>query len=68
MIPLDMPVEKVGPTSVEEWSELQLSVARRADALARGFTAGRSVDRRLWLRAEWEVFERWEKAGFRCWE
>jgi hypothetical protein len=49
-----------------EWRELfdlQLSVARRADALARRASrAGRDGDRQAWLRAEFEVFERVEQA------
>ncbi len=36
--------------------ELQLRVARYADALARRRGAERSSDRQLWLRAEQEVF------------
>ena len=43
-------------------AELQLRVARRADELARRCHAGRDTDRRLWLRAELEVFERAECA------
>lgn len=39
--------------------DLQLQVARRADAIARRHrTATREVDRRVWLRAEWEIFDR----------
>ncbi len=39
--------------------DLQFQVARRADALARRFRAAApDGDRRLWLRAECEVFDR----------
>jgi hypothetical protein len=37
--------------------DLQLRVARRSDALARGCSASRTLDRKLWLRAEQEIFE-----------
>jgi hypothetical protein len=40
--------------------ELQLRVARHADALARRPGAERASDRQLWLRAEQEVFSRVE--------
>jgi len=40
--------------------ELQLRVARHADALARRPGADRNSDRQLWLRAEEEVFSRVE--------
>lgn len=43
--------------SAGELDDLQLSVARRADQLARSMRNGRADDRRIWLRAEWEVFE-----------
>lgn len=42
-------------------AELQLRVARRADELARRTRADRHADRRLWLRAELEIFERMEQ-------
>lgn len=43
---------------------LQLQVARRADVLARGAYGGvRERDRRIWLRAEWEIFERAERCA-----
>ena len=64
MITLEMSSEAtatVAPAIVEaeELFDLQLRVARRADALARRFNrATRDVDRRVWLRAELEVFER----------
>ena len=39
--------------------ELQLLVARRADVLARrNWPATPEINRRVWLRAELEVFER----------
>ncbi|MES2693755.1 MAG: hypothetical protein V4773_09805 [Verrucomicrobiota bacterium] len=41
--------------------ELQLNIARRADSMARRLSSDRMVDRRLWLRAEQEIFERAEK-------
>lgn len=42
--------------------DLQLLVARRADALARRrVSATRAVDRRIWLKAELEVFKRAER-------
>lgn len=68
MITLEMPPEATGtivPVSVDggELFSLQLLVARRADALARRLRwATREFDRRLWLRAELEVFEREETA------
>lgn len=37
--------------------ELQLRVARRSDALAQACTGSRACDRKLWLRAEQEIFE-----------
>jgi len=40
--------------------ELQLRVARYADALARRPGAERASDRQLWLRAEQEVFSQVE--------
>lgn len=43
-------------------AELQLRVARRADELARRSHTDRRADRRFWLRAELEVFERVERA------
>ncbi len=41
--------------------ELQLEVARRADLMARRTGSAQIGDRRLWLRAEQEIFERAEK-------
>ena len=64
MTHLELPPETVAPaTSVgpeaEPLFELQLCVARRADVLARGaLPSSRDVDRRVWLRAELEIFER----------
>lgn len=43
--------------------DLQLGVARRADELARRFRPSHHSDRRLWLRAEQEIFERVENAA-----
>jgi hypothetical protein len=49
--------------------DLQLRVARRSDALARGCISSRTFDRRLWLRAEQEIFENVQRTeahfGFR---
>ncbi|MGH7944994.1 MAG: hypothetical protein ACREH8_13420 [Opitutaceae bacterium] len=42
---------------------LQLGVARRADELARYCDSSRWGDRRIWLRAEQEIFERVETIG-----
>ena len=42
---------------------LQLGVARRADELARYCESSRWQDRRIWLRAEQEIFERVETIG-----
>jgi hypothetical protein len=47
----------------EQLFQWLLSVARRADQLARFCVAAPEVDRRIWLRAECEVFERLETAG-----
>lgn len=41
--------------------DLQLEVARRADLISRRMGSERLGDRRLWLRAEQEIFERAEK-------
>jgi hypothetical protein len=68
MITLEIPSEATvmhAPVIVEvgELFGLQLLVARRADALARRLSmVTREIDRRLWLRAELEVFERAEVA------
>ena len=52
------PITPVGP-EVEPLFKLQLLVARRADVLARrSLPSSRDVDRRVWLRAELEIFER----------
>jgi hypothetical protein len=37
------------------------TVARRADELSTGLFISRDVDRRTWLRAEFELFERTER-------
>ena len=47
----------------EQLFQWLLSVARRADQLARFCGALPEDDRRIWLRAEFEVFERLETAG-----
>ena len=55
------PTARITPVEneVEPLVQLQLLVARRADVLARrNLPATREIDRRLWLRAELEVFER----------
>ena len=62
MTNLEMPeaAARITPVEceVEPLLELQLLVARRADVLARrNLSATREVDRRVWLRAELEVFE-----------
>lgn len=67
MTMLTMPTDAPGvtaPAFVEscELFDLQLTVARRADVLARGAPPSRDGDRRVWLRAEFEVFEREERA------
>lgn len=46
--------------SIDPVATLLLEVARRADTLS-ATTHGRA-DRAAWLRAEWEVFERAERA------
>jgi hypothetical protein len=53
------PADVVGCDLLER---LQLRVARRADAIARHF-GGREEPRRIWLRAEQEIFEAEERAG-----
>ena len=68
MITLEQPSEATAMTTpvmvdVGELFSLQLLVARRADALAHRLSgATREMDRRLWLRAELEVFERADTA------
>jgi hypothetical protein len=42
-------------------AELQLKIARRADQLREKFGGGRENDRRVWLRAEFEILERLER-------
>jgi hypothetical protein len=60
---LPPPVTSIKSFALPELDALQLQVARRADVLARGFARGvREHDRRIWLRAEWEIFERSERA------
>ena len=64
MISLDTPPCVAGIASQTDDREvalidLQFQVARRADALARRFhMPAPDGDRRLWLRAECEVFDR----------
>lgn len=43
--------------------QLLLRVARRADAAVRATVVNRSHDRRVWLRAECEVFELMERTN-----
>lgn len=54
----------------QELTVIQLEVARRADALSRREGRGSPArDRRVWLRAEWEVFdvrEGAENSAARC--
>jgi hypothetical protein len=49
-------------TAAQELTDLQLRVARRADQLSKKFGADPANARRWWLRAEYEVFERAERA------
>jgi hypothetical protein len=64
MTNLEMPPEAAAPiqsagSEAELLFALQLLVARRADALARRtLPASREGDRRVWLRAEREIFDR----------
>jgi hypothetical protein len=71
MTTLEMPCEALTLPSVSTSRtltasplfDLQLRAARRADELARKyFQTGPEHDRRLWLRAELEIFERSEGA------
>lgn len=62
MTSLELLAEPVSAHVPGALAELQLRVARRADELARRRHADRDTDRRLWLRAELEVFERAEHA------
>ena len=62
MMPTEISTELNFPTDVAELGELLLHVARRADELARRSVVSRATDRWLWLRAEYEVFERFERA------
>jgi hypothetical protein len=62
MTTLEMPTETIAPvsaaTAAEDVLDTLLLVARRADILARRQqTATRETDRRLWLRAEMEIFD-----------
>lgn len=61
MTSLALPPEPTPAFAPGELTDIQLRVARRADELARRFHANRDTDRRLWLRAEFEVFERAER-------
>ena len=58
---IETPTAPTPSTSVahsERVLDTLLLVARRADALARRQQkAGRETDRRVWLRAEFEIFE-----------
>ena len=61
---LPPPAPSIESFVLPELDALQLQVARRADVLARGARGGvRERDRRVWLRAEWEIFERTERLG-----
>ena len=68
MATLEIPTENFDALTLESEAllEIQLSVARRADELSRRFGTSRETDRRLWLRAECEVFERTEIASAPC--
>ena len=62
MTTLEMPTETIAPvsaaTAAEDVLDTLLLVARRADILARRHqSATRETDRRLWLRAEMEIFD-----------
>jgi hypothetical protein len=62
MTTLEMPTEIIAPlsaaTAAEEVLDTLLLVARRADILARRQqSATRETDRRVWLRAEMEIFD-----------
>ena len=48
-------------THPDELTELLRRVARRADCLQADDHGGWHSDRRLWLRAEFEVFEQFER-------
>jgi hypothetical protein len=48
-------------THSDELTELLRRVARRADCLHAAGNGGWHSDRRLWLRAEFEVFEQYER-------
>lgn len=50
------------PMTDDELTMLQLRVARRADALAARAEYLAMDDRRVWLRAEFEIFELVERA------
>ena len=70
MMTLEMPVEATQATpatssSTEVLLETLRRVARRADVLARQRQcATRESDRRVWLRAELEIFDTIERAQF----
>jgi len=70
MLTLELPisVSAIAPPSARTSPllELQLRVARHADALARRPGAGRATDRQLWLQAEEEVFSRVEFDNRAC--
>ena len=61
MNPFEMPAAPITSKTVaqsERILDTLLLVARRADVLARRQQkAGRETDRRVWLRAEFEIFE-----------
>lgn len=67
MMTLEMPVEMTGAAPAAPGTEPVLEtlklVARRADALARRQPfATRETDRRVWLRAELEIFDTVDRA------
>ena len=62
MTTLEIPTETIAPvpatTAAEHVLDTLLLVARRADTLARRQrSATRETDRRVWLRAEMEIFD-----------
>jgi len=59
-------VPAASPNTALNLDEMQLCVARRADELAGRHGGTREADRRVWLRAEFEVFERAERVAACC--
>ena len=62
MTTLEIPAAITAAAPADELLKLQLRVARRADVLAWQARGARDTDRRLWLRAEYEVLEWMERA------